>query len=135
MNSENFNSLLRNLFTELINQGYKKFPITEVTLGKTFGPQFSKFLEDSDLGLTPLERMIRGLGFELHLIPVKSNDNEFHKQMDKKYQEFIDTSKSDLIDYLDNRPTKSGGGNKTKIDNDAFDDVLDDLFNEIEKED
>jgi len=133
MNSENFNNLLRQLFNDLIEQGYRKFPMTEVTLGKTFSPQFSKFLEEADLGLTPLERMTKGLGFELHLIPVKSSDTEFHQQMDKKYQEFFETSKSDLIDFLDNRQTQSGG-RSPKTEN-ALNDELEDLFNELEKED
>jgi len=132
MNAENFNGLLRNIFIELINQGYKKFPMAEVTLGKTFSPQFSKFLEETNLGLTPLERMVKGLGFELHLIPVKVDDQESHEFMNKKYQEFVETSKNDLIDYLDNREVKTGG--KSSTSESIFDEELDDLLNEIEKD-
>lgn len=132
MKSDEFNNLLRNIFKELIEQGYKKYPMVEVTLGKTFSPQFSKFLEESDLGLTPLERMVKGLGFELNIVPSKPDDEEFNNKMHEKYMEFANTSKNDLTDYLDNRQVKSGG--KTTTDQSAFDDVLDDLFNELEKD-
>jgi hypothetical protein len=132
MKSDEFNNLLRQLFKDLIDQGYKKYPMVEVTLGKTFSPQFSKFIEESDLGLTPLERMIKGLGFELHLIPVKTDDTDFYEKMNEKYLEFTDTSKNDLIDYLDNRTIKTGG--KSPMNQDMFNNVLDDLLNELEKE-
>lgn len=121
------NESLRAMFTGLIKNGYKKFPMTEVTLGKAFSPQFNKFLEDTDLGLSPLERMVNGLGFELHLMPVKSGDTEFKKIMDQKYSEFIESSKNDLIDHIENRPVKQSGGKVTK----AFDDALEDMFADL----
>lgn len=131
MKSEEFNNVLRQMFKDLIDKGYKKYPMVEVTLGKTFSPQFSKFVEESDLGLTPLERMIKGLGFELHLIPVKNDDTDFHEKMNSKYLEFINNSKNDLIDYLDNRPVKNS---KTIADPTLYEETLDELLNEIEKE-
>jgi hypothetical protein len=121
------NDSLRNLFSDLINKGYKKFSMTEVTLGKAFSPQFNKFLEDTDLGLSPLERMVNGLGFELHLIPIKSGDLEFKKIIDQKYEEFLDNSKNDLIDHIENRPVKPTGGVVTK----AFDAALEDMFDDL----
>jgi len=129
MDSHELNMILRDLFKQLIDQGYKKLPMVEVTLGKTFSPQFGKFIDQTDLGLIPLERMIKGLGFELHLVPVKSEDKEFHSKMNKKYQEFVNTSKNDLVDYLDNRPLKN---NNTR--GSVFDDELEDILNELEKE-
>jgi len=129
MDSHELNMILRDLFKQLIDQGYKKLPMVEVTLGKTFSPQFGKFIDQTDLGLIPLERMIKGLGFELHLVPVKSEDKEFHSKMNEKYQEFVNTSKNDLVDYLDNRPLKN---NNTK--GSVFDDELEDILNELEKE-
>ena len=121
------NDSLRNLFSDLINKGYRKFSMTEVTLGKAFSPQFNKFLEDTDLGLSPLERMVNGLGFELHLIPIKSGDLEFKKIIDQKYEEFLDNSKNDLIDHIENRPVKQTGGTVTK----AFDNALEDMFADL----
>jgi len=129
MDSHELNMILRDLFKQLIDQGYKKLPMVEVTLGKTFSPQFGKFIDQTDLGLIPLERMIKGLGFELHLVPVKSEDKEFHSKMNEKYQEFVNTSKNDLVDYLDNRPLKN---NNTR--GSVFDDELEDILNELEKE-
>ena len=130
MDSQELNTILRDLFKQLIDQGYKKLPMVEVTLGKTFSPQFGKFVEESDLGLIPLERMIKGLGFELHLVPVKSEDKEFHKEMDQKYQEFINTAKNDLVDYLDNRPIKSTSSHSKGS---VFDDELENILNELDQ--
>lgn len=121
------NESLRNLFIGLINKGYKKFSMTEVTLGKAFSPQFNKFLENTDLGLSPLERMVNGLGFELHLIPVKAGDTEFKKVMDQKHSEFLENSKNDLVDHIENRPVKQSGGKVTK----AFDNALEDMFADL----
>jgi len=129
MDSHELNMILRDLFKQLIDQGYKKLPMVEVTLGKTFSPQFGKFVDETDLGLIPLERMIKGLGFELHLVPVKSEDKDFHSRMNGKYQEFINISKNDLIDYLDNRP-KNTNHNKGSV----FDNELEDILNELEQD-
>jgi len=129
MDSHELNVVLRDLFKSLIDQGYKKLPIVEVTLGKTFSPQFTKFMDGNDLGLVPLQRMIKGLGYEVHLVPVKSEDKKFHGEMNDKYQGFINAAKNDLIDYLDNRSVKS-----TSIEKSVFDDEIENILNELELE-
>lgn len=129
MNAHELNTVLRGLFKGLIDQGYKKLPMVEVTLGKTFSPQFSKFIEETNLGLIPLERMVNGLGYDLHLVPVKSDNQEFHKELNEQYQKFLDMARNDLVDYLDNRPTSS-----TRTRSTVFDEELDDILNELERD-
>ncbi len=128
MKINELNETLRSMFNALIERGFKKFPMADVTLGRAFSPQFNKFLVESDLGLNPLERMVNGLGYELHLIPIKPGDNEFKKSMDDKYNEFIENSKNDLIDHIENRPSKQTTGKVTQ----AFEEVLDDIFADLE---
>jgi len=121
------NTVLRLMFNELIESGFKKFPMAEVTLGKSFSPQFNKFLEDVDLGLNPLTRMVNGLGFDLHLVPVKSDNSEFKKLMEDQFTSFLATSKNDLIDHIENRPeVKKGKTNK------LYEDIVDDLLNGLD---
>lgn len=121
------NTVLRLMFNELIENGFKKFPMAEVTLGKSFSPQFNKFLDDVDLGLNPLTRMVNGLGFELHLVPVKSDNNEFKKSMEDQFSSFLAISKNDLIDHIENRPeVKRGKTNK------VYEDIVDDLLNGLD---
>ena len=126
MEIEQLNSVMRDMFTNLINNGYNKTSIAEVTLGKTFVPQFCKYVNNTNLGLIPLERMIKNLGFELHLVPIKSNDNEFNTLLDTQLLNFLTICKNDLIDYLDNRPIRQNTDSKT------FEDEIDNMINELE---
>lgn len=129
MQLDELNNALRDMYNGLVDSGFKKFPMAEVTLGKAFSPQFNKFLEDTDLGINPLIRMINGLGYELHIIPVKSDDNEFKKIMNEHYTSFFDMSKNDLIDHIENRKfTRSGSSKTVKV----FETVIDDLLNDLE---
>lgn len=126
------NDLLRQIFGELVEKGYKKKPMADVTLGSSFGPQFNKFfVEKTDLGLSPLTRMVEGLGYELHLVPIKQDDEETKKLLESQYETFESETKEDLINYLDNRPaqTRSSGGGKVSK---AFDDHVDDIFDQLD---
>ena len=133
MRISDLNKILRQIFKELIDKGYRKLPMAEVTLGRSFTPQFTKFVEETDLGYIPIERMVEGLGFNLMLIPVKDSDTEFNQKIQEKYQEFIKICKNDLIDHLDNRTIKVRVRGNSELDK-LFDDVIDDLINDVEKE-
>ncbi len=136
MKIDELNSVLRNIFKELFDEGYKRLPIAEVTLGKSFSPQFGKFMEDTDLGYVPISRMINGLGFELCVIPIKSDDDKAIKFIQEQYKQFIKTTKNDLIDYLDNRTTSSPIRKRKSTSEleKIFDEVINDYINDIEKE-
>ena len=127
---EELNEVTRQMYAELIDRGFKKFPMAEVTLGKSFSPQFNKFIEGDDLGLNPLTRMFNGLGGKLHIVPAKEGDSEFEKIIEKQYRSFLETSKNDLIDHIENRPDpKRNNINNTnnKVYSNIVDELLDDL--------
>lgn len=130
MTSEDLNQIIRELFTKLIDSGYKKLPICNVTLGQNFSPQFDKFIKGTDLGLGPLTRILDGLGHNMALVPVKDDDKEFKQQIQKKYQEFIGEANTDLIDFLENRTTPQRTATVSKY----VEGEVDDLINEIESE-
>jgi phage-related tail protein len=94
------NSLLRTIFEELLVQGYNKGTICSVTLGSNAVIQFDKLMEGVDLGLKPLTRIINGLGFELCLVPVKSNDVKMKNDIQKKWDDVSKNMKEDIINFI-----------------------------------
>lgn len=97
------NSTLREMFFEFLNKGYKKNHMCEVTLGLGSNPQFDQFLKGHDLGSIPLTRMFEGLGFELHLIPVKKTDREKLETVSALSDNFLNESKDKLEKFLSSK--------------------------------
>lgn len=96
------NEYIRNMFKTLIKNGFTKSSISGITLGRSFTPQFTKFVENTDLGLKPLTRMIEGLGYDIHIVPIKPEDVESQRYIEEKMVEFYQESNSEILDYLDN---------------------------------
>lgn len=126
MRIDELNSMLREMFKQFVDNGYKKHPICSVTLGDTFGPQFTNFLNGNDLGLGPLTRIIENLGYEIHLVPVSNDDQEAQTLIQDRANNFVREISSDLKDFLDNRQPKSG-----KVSQ-AFDNEIQELMSEID---
>ncbi|MFW6281565.1 MAG: hypothetical protein ACOC1O_02065 [bacterium] len=118
--------MIREMFTEMINKGYKKGQICSVTLGDNFNPQFKNFIEGTDLGLGPLKRMIENLGYELHLTPVGNDDQDFHNQIQERVNNFVKQSNNDLVEFLNNKKSNIG-----KVSQ-SFEKEIEELMNEIE---
>lgn len=121
------NAYIRGMFTKLIDNGFTKSAISEITLGRSFTPQFTKFVENTDLGIKPLTRMIEGLGYDIHIVPIKSEDVECQKYIEYKMTEFYQESNSEILDYLDNN---SNNISILKINN-VFQTIIDELIQEI----
>lgn len=129
MKVEQINSVLRDLFKKFVSDGYKLHTLCSVTLGSQSNPQFNKFLEGTDIGIAPLSRMVSGMGYELHLVPINPENTELKKNIENMTQEFFKTAESDLHDYLENRPkqTRTGTG---KVDQ-AFQDECEVIIKEL----
>jgi len=125
---EEFNEELRQIFVRLGELGFKRFPMAEVTLGKSFSPQFNKYVDGDDLGMNPLIRMVNGLGGKLHITPVKEGDTKFEKFLDDQCHSFLDTAKNDLIDHIENRPDPK---RNNKINNKAYGNIIEELLDEL----
>lgn len=125
------NNTLRTMIKNILEKGYRRLPICEVTLGKAFSVQFNKFVDGTDLGYNPMSRFVNGLGYELYVVPVKSSDEETIQAINKAYSSFISSSKSDIIDYLDSRQKGKPGRKPTGIA-EEFNDVLSNLIDDIE---
>ncbi len=129
MKHDEINEVLRNIFNQLINDGYRKKHICDITNGSQKLPQFDQLINGGDLGLKPLERIFNSMGYELMITPIPK-DNEEKKHILKEYvEEFIDASKFSLVECLESaeviRETK-----KTKVSS-IFIKTVDDIFNSI----
>lgn len=130
MNSSEMNNLLRSMFAKLVEEGHPKNPMCAVTLGTNANPYFSKFLEGTELGIKPLSRMVEGLGFDLHLVPVKKDDVATVQELEKNSEIFINDAVDTLKEFLENHtvtPRASGGGKVAADLSCAVDELFGDL--------
>lgn|GEM_PF-2986512 len=130
MKIDELNSCIRDIFKKLLTNGFNKSSISEITLGRSFIPQCIKFIDDVDLGLKPLTRLIDRLGYQVHIVPVRPDDEEFQKYINKKTEEFHNESYSEILDYLDNKPFTA---KPIKI-NKTFENIINQLLEEEEEE-
>lgn len=129
---KDFNSILREMFISLNNDGYKYHPMCNVTLGSASNPQFKSFIDGNSLGIGPLERMISGLQYELHLVPVHKDDKEAKKYINDITYDFVKNSQSNLINHLENRPVAVRGP-KQQVKS-AFQSTVDSLISGLEED-
>lgn len=132
MKAAEMNLVLRTMFQQLIDEGYRNHTLCCCTLGNMSTPLFVKFMNGTDLGIKPLERMLQGFGYTLKLVPVKPEDIDTNKNLDEISSEFITNAKTMLVEYMDkNRQTSSrvprGDGKIGQM----FDQEMDDIFQDL----
>jgi hypothetical protein len=131
MKVENVNMIIRDMFTNLVNDGYKKGHICGLTLGSQSAPQLESFLKGNDFGIKPLQRLINNLGYEVNLVIVPSSDTEITKFVNEVNTEFITNVSKSLIEKLNNENiVKSATTVKSGIIVDAANDLFDEIFGE-----
>lgn len=130
MQIEQLNAVIRETFTELVNDGYKKSHICGVTLGVSNVPQFDSFMKGVDFGIKPLQRIIGNQEFELKIVVTPKNNEEISKFINNLNHESIKNIKTNMIKTLDNESSvRLASIPKTG----AIAGVASDLFNEIVK--
>ena len=102
MKFEECNEIIRNTIKDLIKDGYKKNQICSVTLGGQRYSQMENFLNGSNLGVKPLSRVVETIGYDLMLVPVHRKDTEAQQQIRKISEDFIESFKHEIIDFLEN---------------------------------
>ncbi len=129
MKFEDYNNSLRELIKELISDGYSKAQICNATLGSQRGPQFQGFIDDKNLGIKPLTRMINGLNYDLHLVAIPNNDVEKEQVLSELNGDFEDNLKFNLIEYLESvKKTKEEDKvNKTNLFDEVASSIIDNL--------
>jgi hypothetical protein len=103
-----------------------------VTLGRNAGIQFDKLLEGIDVGIRPLSRIINGLGYDLCLVPVKSDNFELLNSIQSQWDTVSKNMKNDLINFI-NDSFKSGrklrkDSLEAKLDSEYVNNMLDDFL-------
>lgn len=130
MKVETINSALRDVFQELVNDGFKKRHVCGVTLGCQNEPQFEGFLKGTDFGLKPLQRLIQNLGYKFNVIIIPGDDTEITKFTEEVNQEFLSIIKEQLVAILgDETAVRSASVAKTGL----IADISNKLFEEITK--
>ena len=131
MKVEDINGALRELFQELVNDGFKKRHVCGFTLGSQNEPQFDGFLKGADFGIKPLQRLIHNMGYKFNVIIVPDeNSEEIDKFINEVNQEFLDSCKGYLVEQLgDEGAIRSASVAKTGL----IANVSSELFSEIVK--
>jgi hypothetical protein len=130
MQVEQINSIFREIFNELINDGYKKSNVCSITLGSSNVPQFDSFIKGTDFGIKPLQRIIENQGFNFKIIISPKESPEISKFVDDVNVESLKDIKSIMLKTLDNENSiKLASIPKTGI----IAGVTNDIFEEITK--
>lgn len=132
MNIEDMNTLLREMTSALLQEGYKKTSICATTLGTQSNPQFSKFVEGNDLGLKAMQRFFDGLGYDLHVVPVRKEDSKRKSDLETDSYEFAKDSHDQLSKYLKDRNVKRGPVSGSGEVNEALQSVLEQELEKID---
>lgn len=115
--TEELNTLLREFFKSLENDGYPGQDICSATLGAQAKPTYDNFIKNNKvLGVKPLSRIFDNLGYDLHLIPIKKENLETSTQLNNTTLEFVTDSNLELRNFFENRvPTKKKSGRKRVV--------------------
>jgi len=130
MQIEQINLIFREIFNELINDGYKKSNICSITLGSSNVPQFDSFMKGTDFGIKPLQRIIENQGYNFKIIISPKESPEISKFVEDVNVESLKDIKSVMLKTLDNENSvRLASIPKTGI----VAGVINDIFEEITK--
>lgn len=100
MQSDRFNEKLRSIFQKLINDGFSKTDVANVSLGATRIDQLNGFLSGTNLGIKPLVKIFNLMGYTLHLVPIVKKDQNLEKKINEITFKGFDSIEWLLFDYL-----------------------------------
>lgn len=129
MQVEQINSIFREIFSELINDGYKKSNVCSITLGSSNVPQFDSFIKGTDFGFKPLQRIIENQGFNFKIIISPKESPEISKFIEDVNVESLKEIKAIMLKTLDNENSiKLASIPKTGViagvTNDIFEEII-----------
>jgi len=127
---EDYNSFIRRVFRELIDDGYKKLQICNATLGSQRVAQFNHFMNDNDMGVKPHSRILNSLDYELHLVPIPKNNQEKLNVINELSDQFIQDLKFLLVEYLEDdvKMAQAKSKSRSKKFSEAIDKLTEQIF-------
>jgi uncharacterized protein (UPF0297 family) len=126
------NEMFRQLIKRINAKGFKPTSIGKLIFGEAAYSQIQKFVRTDDnkdkllteFGYNPLAKIGKLMNYELHLVYIKTNDNDFSEIIKNKNDEFIDEMEKDILNYLlENTEKKALLTEKEKL-NRAVDELL-----------
>lgn len=107
MDNIEINSELRDMFNDLINDGFLKFHLCKIVLGSQRNAQFENLLQGKLLGIQPLNQIFKNLGYSLNLVPIPHNNNKKKEIINDLYNDLFYDIRIKLIEILENTNRKS----------------------------
>jgi len=129
MQVEQVNSILRGIFNDLINDGFKKSHVCGITLGGSNVPQFDSFMKGVDFGIKPLQRIIENRKFDFKITIVPKNETEISKFIEATNIESLKRIKAEMLKTLeDDDSIRAASVPKTgviaKVSSTLFDEIV-----------
>ena len=97
-----FNYELRRVLGNLISDGFQQKDVSGLTFGLNRQDQLRSFLQGRDISGKPLQRILDGLGFELHIVPVGKKDIEELERLETISENSMEALQLTLVEYLEN---------------------------------
>ena len=126
-NNSNLNGSMREIFTKVMSDGYKKNHICALTLGTQCVPQFDGFVKGRDFGIKPLERVLGAFDYEIHMVPVRKTDHEAISKIDQMTNDCLEDVSSLLITSLDKESLRVSASKKNPIIKEHAEGILKEL--------
>jgi len=101
------NSELRDMFNDLINDGFLKFHLCKIVLGSQRNAQFENLLQGKLLGIRPLNQIFKNLGYSLNLVPIPLNNNKKKEIINDLYNDLFYDIRIKLIEILESTNRKN----------------------------
>lgn len=131
MKFDDMNKELRLLFKKYIDQGFKKGSIAGTTFGTSCTPHFDRFIKENNVGIVILNKIIGNLGYDLHLIVTKKEDNQHDNYLKSLDNSFLINVDESLDNFLNGRIEKKELTTSTKKINTLIDEEVKDFLDEI----
>jgi hypothetical protein len=101
------NDQLKNLVSDLVGLGYKKTVIGKILLGTSGYAPILKFLDenneanlDLNLGIKPLDKVGKTIGYDLRLVYVKQDNTDMINGIEEVNNTFFEELKVGLVNYM-----------------------------------
>ena len=143
MDFSEINNLVRNMFKRIFieNPTINSNQVCAVTLGENVSPQFKKFLDGTNFGHKPINKLANNLDAEMWVVLIQKDDEMYEEMkeqitmynnvfMEKTYQKIVKFHSESA-----NRPSTPRQGPSVKnLLSQATQDMLSDILKEMPEE-
>lgn len=100
MTYEKLNEFMRDIFRQLIDDGFTKRRICSLTLGNQSEPQFEQFLQGKNVGIKPITRLFNAFNLEAQIVLIPKDDEKMKNYIEEHNLNTIRKCQEILLNYL-----------------------------------